>query len=87
LAVLIEQRQAENGSGLAQTDVSISVIRGLDRGIVQNNNLAGVQDVVEHGLRQHALGHGLVHQTYDHRVAACRSFRLDTRLFPAPQNQ
>ena len=31
---LIEQRQAENGPGLALTDIGIHPIRGLGRGIV-----------------------------------------------------
>jgi hypothetical protein len=83
----IEQRQAENGPDSALTDMGIHAKRGLGRGIVQNNNLAGTRDVMQHRLGQHALGHSLVDQTYGHGIATGRSFRLDTRLLPARQNQ
>ena len=73
---------------MALTDIGIDAKRGLGRrGIVQNNNFAGAQDVVQHRLGQHAFGHSLVDQTYGHRIAAGRRFRLNTRLLPRRHNQ
>jgi len=55
---------------MALTEVGIRGKRRLGGGIVENDDLAGAQDIVEHRLRQHGCGHGLVAQLYDDCVAA-----------------
>ena len=84
---LVDQWQAENGASLALTDVGILGKRGLGRGVVENDALSGAQHIVEHRLRQHGLGHGLVAQMHDHRVAGGRGFRLYPLLGPSRKNQ
>ena len=73
---LIDQRQAENGTGLALTDVGIRGERGLGRGIVENDALPRAQDVVEDRFRQRRRGHGL------RRAAARRPCRRWSWLPP-----
>src|SRR5271166_6299371 len=50
---LIDQGQAENGTRLALADVGVGSKRRLGRGIVENDALAGAQDIVKDRLRQH----------------------------------
>ena len=49
-------------------DVGIGGKRGLGRGIVENDALAGAQDIVEDRLRQHRRGHRHIAQLH---VAMC----------------
>ena len=42
---------------------------------------------MEHRLRQHVRGHGLVAQLHDHRIAAGRGFRRDPLLDASRKNQ
>jgi hypothetical protein len=44
---LMEQRHAEDASDSALTDVGIVAKRGVGRGIVENDTIAGTQNVLD----------------------------------------
>ena len=69
------------------TNVWIRSKRGLGRGIVENDVFLRAQDIVEHRLWQHTLGHDLVMQIHDHRIATGRGFGCDPQRFPLQKEQ
>ena len=84
---LIEQWQAENGTGLVLTKVWIRSKRGLGRGIVENDVFLRAQDIIQHRRWQLALGHDLVTQMHDHRIAAGEGFGRDPWRVPLHKKQ
>ena len=68
------------------TDVRIRSKLGLGRGIVENDAIPGVQDIVEDRLRQHRLTHRQIARLHVDRVAAGRGFRCYSLLTSSGKN-
>ncbi len=59
----------------------------LCRGIVENDVLAGAQDIVEHRYRQRSRSHALVAELHRDNIATGRSLCCDALVGPSGQDQ